>query len=1004
MRPLKLEIEGLQSFEKKQTIDFKTLTEQGLFGIFGKTGSGKSTILDAITLALYGNIVRIDGSKDDKLINLLNINSDKIEITYEFSIGGEKYKIHRRFPKKKVGNELGAQKCLMYKNDEIIGEKTGEIKTKIDELIGLNMDDFTRSVVLPQGKFSEFLKLAGKEKREMLERIFGLEEYGRRFIAKLTSEKNSKWKEVEALTNQIKGKGNIETHEVEGKKEKLKSLIEEKEEFNKKYKKFKDEYREKEEIKKLCDELEEHKKIKEDLEGKKDTIENLKIKISKGEQANEIGKLNKKKEDEEKKLELNKNEKEEQTKKLEELNKEKEKLGEAKEEYHKKEKEYEKLGKELEVDPKEREELNEIIKLKENIDTKTKEIEGKKKRLGKEVEELSLVEEKLKEEEEKLDKVNKNLEKLNEIEKVDITTLKIQNEKLSSEIKEVDELEKEVEKLNKNLEVEKKEKENLKIEIEKFKGLKEVEKAKILNDKAYSLAMELKEGEGCPVCGSKEHPNLANPSIDTNEELLEELNEELEKLNSKYHKLNPEKIVEEIEGKISKLDNRNSEKLKKEFKLKVKEIEEKEESNNKLEDEIKSLEKKNTNLEKEIAGLKKELENIKKNIERYKEEKNNLEKELGEKEEELKTKFILNLVKESVENLKIKYRELTENEKKSKEYKELEKETRGNKEKITSEIIKIDGEISKVKNKLSGIEKEFELLTEHLEEVKKEMEKAIEKSKFETIKEVLDSIISEDELEKYKLEIENFNKKVIENNGLIENTDKKLGGRGITLEEWEKLKKEKSENEEKETELTKDITTLNKEVMDMEKKMEEIGELLKEKKENEEKYFILEELSKLFKGNAFVEYLALGKLRNITKHASKRLGKITSNRYGIEVGKNAEFLIVDNFNGGVKRRSATLSGGETFLVSLSLALALSNQIQLKGKSNLEFFFLDEGFGTLDTETLEKVMSSLENLKEDEKLTIGIITHVEDLKERVPRKLEVLEPISGERGSEVKVVY
>ncbi len=143
-------------------------------------------------------------------------------------------------------------------------------------------------------------------------------------------------------------------------------------------------------------------------------------------------------------------------------------------------------------------------------------------------------------------------------------------------------------------------------------------------------------------------------------------------------------------------------------------------------------------------------------------------------------------------------------------------------------------------------------------------------------------------------------------------------------------------------------------------------------------------------------------MKNITKYASDRLKKITGNRYGIEVGESAEFLIADNFNGGTKRRSATLSGGETFLVSLSLALALSNQIQLKGKSNLEFFFLDEGFGTLDKEMLDRVVSSLETLQSDEKLKVGIITHVEELKERVPRKLEVLEPISGVRGSLVRL--
>ena len=114
-------------------------------------------------------------------------------------------------------------------------------------------------------------------------------------------------------------------------------------------------------------------------------------------------------------------------------------------------------------------------------------------------------------------------------------------------------------------------------------------------------------------------------------------------------------------------------------------------------------------------------------------------------------------------------------------------------------------------------------------------------------------------------------------------------------------------------------------------------------------------------------------------------------------------MIIDNFNNGETRRSATLSGGESFLVSLSLALALSSQIQLKSKSSLEFFFLDEGFGTLDNQLLDRVISSLESLRDNEKMNIGLITHVEELKERVPRKLIVNPPISGECGTKVSLI-
>ncbi len=107
-------------------------------------------------------------------------------------------------------------------------------------------------------------------------------------------------------------------------------------------------------------------------------------------------------------------------------------------------------------------------------------------------------------------------------------------------------------------------------------------------------------------------------------------------------------------------------------------------------------------------------------------------------------------------------------------------------------------------------------------------------------------------------------------------------------------------------------------------------------------------------------------------------------------------------NGGQRRSVDSLSGGETFLTSLSLSLALSSQIQLKGSSPLEFFFLDEGFGSLDIDLLDIVMESLENLH-SEKLSIGIISHVEELKDRVPVKLLVESSDVG-RGSRVKIEY
>ena len=117
--------------------------------------------------------------------------------------------------------------------------------------------------------------------------------------------------------------------------------------------------------------------------------------------------------------------------------------------------------------------------------------------------------------------------------------------------------------------------------------------------------------------------------------------------------------------------------------------------------------------------------------------------------------------------------------------------------------------------------------------------------------------------------------------------------------------------------------------------------------------------------------------------------------------ENGKFIIRDYKNGGAIRDASTLSGGETFLASLSLALALSAQIQLKGTAPLELFFLDEGFGTLDDNLLDVVMDSLERIHND-KLKVGIISHVESIKNRVPVKLIISPAECGNGGSKVKI--
>jgi exonuclease SbcC len=160
----------------------------------------------------------------------------------------------------------------------------------------------------------------------------------------------------------------------------------------------------------------------------------------------------------------------------------------------------------------------------------------------------------------------------------------------------------------------------------------------------------------------------------------------------------------------------------------------------------------------------------------------------------------------------------------------------------------------------------------------------------------------------------------------------------------------------------------------------------------------VEQLGRFMQGDAFINFLADERLADVCRRASRTLEDLTGGRYAIVSRPDEGFIVRDLANGGIERSPASLSGGETFVVSLSLALALSDTIQL-GRAPLEFFFLDEGFGTLDAELLDTVIDTLERLR-SRRRTIGLITHVGALRERIPRRL-VVTPPSDVHGSIVR---
>jgi DNA repair protein SbcC/Rad50 len=173
MRPVSLQLKGFTAFRDEQTIDFADLD---LFAIWGPTGSGKSSILDAITYALFGKIARIEGIQEETNTSLISQGQPRMAVALEFKVGDEHFKVSR---------DTRRQGGTTVRLEELDGDEwhshgegadsVRQVNKRIPEIIGLNYDAFTRSVILPQGKFAELLVGDATKRRKILTELLGLE-------------------------------------------------------------------------------------------------------------------------------------------------------------------------------------------------------------------------------------------------------------------------------------------------------------------------------------------------------------------------------------------------------------------------------------------------------------------------------------------------------------------------------------------------------------------------------------------------------------------------------------------------------------------------------------------------------------------------------------------------------------------------------------------------------------------------------------------------------------
>jgi exonuclease SbcC len=196
--------------------------------------------------------------------------------------------------------------------------------------------------------------------------------------------------------------------------------------------------------------------------------------------------------------------------------------------------------------------------------------------------------------------------------------------------------------------------------------------------------------------------------------------------------------------------------------------------------------------------------------------------------------------------------------------------------------------------------------------------------------------------------------------------------------------------------LTRRITYLEGEERRIEEGIERAAKLREELEALTGKQVLLKELGTLLRANEFQAFVIEEAMSELARGASRHLETIHP-RFGLAVEKD-EFVVIDGWQAGQVRAARTLSGGETFVASLALALALSEsvpELRSTASASLDSLFLDEGFGTLDPESLTEVIDALEGLRSEERL-VGIITHVPELARRIECRIEVSKSPEGSR--------
>ena len=1037
MRPIKLTISAFGPYASKQVIDFEELKGRNIFVISGKTGAGKTTIFDAISYALYGEASG-ESRETDSLRSHFADDNTETYVELEFELRGERY-IVNRVPKQKKKKARGegyteksADATLTLPDGKII-TKVKNVTDKIIEILGITREQFKQIVMLAQGEFKKLLLADSVEREGIFRKIFNTYDFEKiqaelkDKAANLSKNRTKSKHEMEINLKNIKGEHDIVIDEYVDFPlviEKLKDLLER---DNNIYKTLNEEGKEVDnnlQVKNqekaiietnnnLLKEKEIITKALEELLSKEDEYKNKSKTIIDGKNAKEVKYIEDKLIETTKKLTKREEDYNLSLKNIDSLKLKQEEANKLLQIEESKECDREKLSVEINNLNKLEEKIIELDSLNNKVMHLKQSAENSK---------LQIINNKKETEELKKSKEEK------ELQLKDIATLETKKVELESDIKaknktldEVRELFKVIRSFqNTYIEHNNKAKEYKEFEVE-YKKVKENYEAMddlYKKEQAGILASKLQENEPCPVCGSTNHPNKAtikeNLKIPTKEELkvakenLDKLEKEnLEKINN-LTTLNSNKTtyLEQVNNHLSMLSATLN--IDKTFNSETAKV-------------VKNL---GTELKSVIDKLKDELLKVIDKIslkEKIEKELNLITTTINEREQ--------SLIK--LEECEKNYTtELTQNITKIDEYKKEIPENITDLKTLNNLIEVKTKELNISKEKLAKLRLENENLAKKLEgenSTSKEINKSIEELKLEIAnnKANFNEAIKEqgfDNIEDY----ENAKLKI----SMVESLEKEVENYNSELK-LTKAKQEDIINKTKDI-VFMDITTIDEEIRSIQNNKKELESKLRELhaiivgnktilknvenlniefKEIEEEYKVVGELADLANGKkapyiSFERYILASYFEDIIEAANIRLEKMTGDRFSLirktskskgAGQKGLELEIYDNYTDS-SRDVSSLSGGESFKASLSLALGLSDIVQSNaGGVSLDTMFVDEGFGTLDPQSLDNAIDSLLELQRGGRL-VGIISHVEELKERIDAKLEVT---STSKGSKVE---